>query len=70
MSVATDTQVVPPSEVDADLVAPCDGCGRNRPVVVGIILLETGDQEAEDLGFCSVPCMVVKVRSRWIEGRR
>lgn len=61
------TAVTVDVEPDADLMGTCDGCGRHRPIVAGILLLETEDQAAEDLGFCSTACLVTFVSRRWME---
>lgn len=45
----------------------CSHCKRQRPDRVGLSLLETDDLEAEDFGFCSIPCLAVFIRSRYIE---
>lgn len=52
----------------AELVGTCDGCGRHRPIVAGILLLGTEDLEPEDFGFCTEACLVVFARRRWMEG--
>lgn len=45
----------------------CSHCKRQRPDRVGLSLLETDELEAEDHGFCSIACLAVFVRTRYIE---
>ena len=45
----------------------CDECRRYKADQVGLTLIETDELEAEDFGFCSLACLVLFVRSRYIE---
>ncbi len=43
----------------------CDQCGAEKPDTVGLSLIETEEEEAEEYGFCSLPCLVVFVRKHY-----
>jgi hypothetical protein len=51
--------------VSDDLIDRCSHCRAERPDRVGLSLLETDELEADEWGFCSVPCLVAFVRDRW-----
>ena len=53
---------------DEDLDPPqCCNCKAEKPDRVGLSLIETDELEAEDFGFCSLACLVLFVRERYIE---
>ncbi len=44
----------------------CSQCKAETPDQVGLSLIETDELEAEDFGFCSVPCLVTFVQDRYL----
>ena len=43
----------------------CCQCGAEKPDTVGLSLIETEEEEAEEYGFCSLPCLAVFVQKHY-----
>ena len=48
-----------------DEYARCSQCGAEKPDTVGLSLIETEEEEAEEYGFCSLPCLAIFVRKHY-----
>jgi hypothetical protein len=69
-AVATETETGCGPGCEPDCTGACSGCGRHRPDLVGLTVMETEPVGAGDFGFCSLGCFVVFVRARWIDADR
>jgi hypothetical protein len=55
-----------PTFLDAeDECIHCDQCRAEKPDTVGLSLIETEEEEAEEYGFCSLPCLVIFVQKHY-----
>lgn len=55
------------STADAEEPYRCSHCKAEKPDAAGLILAETAELEAEEFGFCTLACLVLFVRTRYME---
>jgi hypothetical protein len=66
MSMKADRAIQDP-DTEGDATFVCSHCKSKKPDLIGLSMAETVELDAEEFGFCSLACLVVFVRTRYIE---